>query len=180
MKNSKKDPNGNSLKGKILNFGSTNCYLRSESRLIVGIELNDLVVVETNDAILISKKDATQKLKELVNELNERNYPEGKNNKRSFRPWGSFTKIEQGGSWQVKKLEINPNCSISLQMHNHRSEHWIVVDGEAKVEIDGRIKFFKKNESTYIPIGSKHRLSKPSTSPLVIIEVQSGEYLEKT
>ena len=175
--NSKKDNNGNSIKGKILNDGSTNCYLRSESRLIVGIELNDLVVVETNDAILISKKDTTQKLKELVNELNERNYPEGKNNKKSFRPWGSFTNIEQGGSWQVKKLEINPNCSISLQMHNHRSEHWIIVNGKAKVEIDNKTSFLKKNESIYIPLGSKHRLTNPCKSPLIIIEVQSGEYL---
>ena len=176
-KNSKKDNNGNSLRGKILNNGSNNCYLRSESRLIVGIELNDLVVVETNDAILISKKDSTQKLKELVTELNQRNYPEAKNSKKSFRPWGSFTNIEQGGSWQVKKLEINPNCSISLQMHKHRSEHWIVVSGKAKVEIDDKTSFLNENESIYIPLGSKHRLTNPNKSPLIIIEVQSGEYL---
>ena len=176
-KNSKKDKNGNSLIGKILNNGSNNCYLRSESRLVVGIELDDLVVVETNDAILISKKDASQKLKGLISELNEKNYPEAKNNNKSFRPWGSFTNIEKGRSWQVKKLEINPNCSISLQMHKHRSEHWVIVSGKAKVEIDEKTSFLRKNESIYIPLGSKHRLTNPYESPLIIIEVQSGEYL---
>ena len=176
-KNSIKDQNGNALNGKSIIKGSNNCYIRSEERLIVGIDLNDLVVIETNDAILISNKESTQKVKNVVQELNKSNLREGKQNLKSYRPWGSFTSIEYGPSWQVKKLEINPKASISLQLHKHRSEHWIVVDGTAKVEIGDQISFINKNESTYIPAGSKHRLSNPGEKPLILIEVQSGNYL---
>ena len=139
--------------------------------------MNDLIVVETNDAILIANKDSEQKVKQTVQILNESNLKEGKDNKKSFRPWGSFTNIEKGLSWQVKRLEIKPKASISLQMHHKRSEHWIVVDGTAKVEIDGNKSLLEKNESTYIPLGSKHRLSNPGDIPLILIEVQSGFYL---
>ena len=176
-KNSKKDSNGNTLKGKSLMEGAKNCYIRSEERLIVGIDINNLIVVETNDAVLISKKESTQKVKKIVQKLNASNFVEGQNNKKSYRPWGSFTSIEKGATWQVKKLEIKPNESISLQMHQFRSEHWIVVDGIAKIEIDGKVSFLNKNESTYIPLGSKHRLSNEEATPLIIIEVQSGDYL---
>ena len=175
--NSKKDNKGNTLKGKVIIDETRNCYIRSEERLLVGINLDDLIIVETNDAILVSNKDSTQKVKKIVQELNTRKYTEGKESKKNFRPWGSFTSIEKGISWQVKKLEINPYSSISLQMHNHRSEHWIIVDGTAKVEINGNIMFLNKNESTYIPSGAKHRLSNPDKNPLIIIEVQSGSYL---
>jgi mannose-1-phosphate guanylyltransferase len=176
-KNSKKNKEGNSLKGKVIIKDSRNCYLRSEGRLIVGINLNDIIVVETSDAILVADKESSQKIKKTVQLLNESNFKEGKKNKKSFRPWGSFTCIEEGDSWQVKRLEIKPKASISLQKHHKRSEHWIVVDGLAKVEIDGNTSFLKKNESTYIPLGSKHRLSNPGESHLILIEVQSGNYL---
>ena len=176
-KNSKKDKEGNSLKGKIIIEDTKNCYLRSEERLIVGINLNDIIVVETNDAILVANKDSVQKVKKTVEVLNESNLIEGKHHKKSFRPWGSFTNIEKGGSWQVKRLEIKPKASISLQMHQKRSEHWIVVDGTAKVEIDGNTSLLEKNESKYIPLGSKHRLSNPGIKTLILIEVQSGYYL---
>ena len=176
-KNSKKDKKGNSLKGKVLIKDSENCYLRSEDRLIVGINLSNLVVVETNDAILVSNKDSTQEVKKTVQILNESNLKEGKDNKKIFRPWGSFTSIESGSSWQVKRLEIKPKAIISLQMHNKRSEHWVIVDGTAKVEIDGKTSILRKNESTYIPLGTKHRLSNPFETPLILIEVQSGSYL---
>ena len=176
-KNSKQDEFGNSSKGKIILKDSKNCYLRSEERLVVGIDLKDLIVVETNDAVLISQKDSTQKVKQIVSELNHRNFAEGKENKKNFRPWGNFTNIEKGVLWQVKKLEINPKSSISLQMHHHRSEHWIIVSGIAKVEIDDKIFLLKKNESIFVPLGSKHRLSNPDESPLVLIEVQIGTYL---
>ena len=177
--NSKKDKNGNSLEGKIIIEDSKNCYLRSEGRLIVGIDLVDLIIVETDDAILVSNKDCSQKVKKVVKKLNKANFAEGLHNKKSYRPWGSFTNIEKGATWQVKRLEIKPNASISLQMHHHRSEHWIIVDGIAKVEIDQTISFLNKNESTYIPLGSKHRLSNPGDIPLVLIEVQSGDYLSE-
>lgn len=176
-KNSKKDKKGNLLKGKVLIKDSENCYLRSEERLIVGINLSDLIVVETNDAILIANKDSAQQVKETVRVLNESNIKEGKDNKKCFRPWGCFTSIERGNSWQVKRLEIKPKASISLQLHHKRSEHWVIVDGTAKVEIDGKTSILRKNESTYIPLGSKHRLSNPYETPLIVIEVQSGSYL---
>ena len=176
-KNSIKDKNGNAIKGKVIIDDSTNCYLRSEERLIVGINLNNLIVIETNDAILVSDKNATQKVKKTVQLMNNKNYEEGKNNKKDYRPWGSFTSIEKGSSWQVKRLEINPQSSISLQKHHHRSEHWIIVKGTAKVEINGEISFLKSNESTFIPKGTIHRLTNPVDEPLVLIEVQSGSYL---
>ena len=175
--NSEKDKQGNTLKGKVHTENTKNCYLRSEERLIVGIDLNDLIVVETNDAVLISSKDENQKIKKVVEELKKSNYEEGTKHKRDFRPWGNFQSIEKGSSWQVKKLELKPKASISLQMHKHRSEHWIIVDGYAKVEIDEEISFLNKNESIYIPLGSKHRLSNPGNKPLILIEVQSGNYL---
>ena len=174
---SKKDKAGNTIKGKVIIEDSNNCYIRGEERLIVGIDLSELIVIDTNDAILISKKESTQKVKNIVQTLNKSNFSEGKYNKRIFRPWGRFTSIEKGSSWQVKKLELKPNASISLQMHYHRSEHWIIVNGTAKVEIDETITILNKNESIYIPLGSKHRLSNPGVIPLILIEVQSGSYL---
>ena len=175
--NSKKDSMGNALKGRVIIEDSENCYLRSEDRLIVGININDLVVVETNDAVLISKKDSTQKVKKIVKNLEENNFKEAKESKKIYRPWGNFTSIEEGISWKVKRLEIKPKASISLQKHLKRSEHWIIVSGTAKVEIDDKLSFLKENESTYIPLGSKHRLSNPEDEPLILIEVQSGSYL---
>ena len=150
--------------------------MRSEEAYC-GINLNNLVVVETNDAVLVANKDYTQRVKEIVHYLKKNEYDEGVENKKMYRPWGSFTSIEKGSSWQVKRLEIKPKASISLQMHKHRAEHWIIVDGIAKVEINGESSFLRKNESTYIPMGSKHRLSNPDESTLILIEVQSGNYL---
>jgi len=178
-KNSKKDKDGNSSKGKVIIEESKNCYMRSEGRLIVGINLSNLVVVETKDAILVTNKDSTQKVKKTVQALLKSNSKEGKDNKKTYRPWGNFTSIEEGSTWQVKKLEIKQNASISLQLHQQRSEHWVIVDGKAKVEIDDEIKILEKNESAYIPRGSKHRLSNEGNTPLILIEVQSGSYLDE-
>ena len=175
--NAFKNAEGNALKGKVIIEECKNCYFRSEERLVVGIDLNELIIIETNDAILVANKNATQKVKKIVDKLNKNNFLEGKDNKKSYRPWGSFTSIEKGISWQVKKLELKPNASLSLQLHHFRSEHWVVVKGTAKVEIDGEISILKENESTYIPLGAKHRLSNPDKTPLVLIEVQSGTYL---
>lgn len=174
---SKKDKDGNTAKGKVIIEESRNCYLRSEDRLIVGLNIRDLIVVETNDAILVSDKKASQKVKNIVQILSKNKFEEADTSKKDFRPWGSFTIIEKGSTWKVKRLDIKPNASISLQKHNHRSEHWIVVDGKAKVETDGHILFLKKNESTFIPPGTTHRLSNPFESNLILIEVQSGSYL---
>ena len=176
-KNSKKDDKGNALKGNVIIEDSKNCYLRSEDRLIVGINIKDLVIVETNDAVLISKNDSTQKVKQILKKLKKNNVREAKDNKKIYRPWGNFTSIEEGLTWKVKRLEIKPKASISLQMHKQRSEHWIIVSGKAKVEVEDMVKILNKNESTFIPLGSKHRLSNPENIPLILIEVQSGAYL---
>ena len=114
---------------------------------------------------------------QIVKKLNNSNLKEVKNNKKNYRPWGNFTSIEEGTLWKVKRLEIKPKASISLQKHLKRSEHWIIVNGTAKVEIDDKVSFLKENESTYIPLGAKHRLSNPEDKPLILIEVQSGSYL---
>ena len=175
--NAKKDHNGNSITGKTLIFDTQNSYLRSENRLIVSIGIKNLVVVETNDAILIADKDSTQSVKEIVYELDKSSLIEGKMNRQMFRPWGHYTSVVEGLTWQVKRLEIKPKASLSLQMHHHRAEHWIVVNGNAKVEINGVITLLKVNESIFVPLGAKHRLSNPGETPLILIEVQSGEYL---
>ena len=174
---SKKDKNQNTYKGNVFLRESEGCYIRSEHRLVVGLGIKDLVIVETDDAILVSDKNSSQKVKSLVKDLDKNNFSEIKQNRKTYRPWGYFISVIKGQNWQVKRLEINPNSSISLQMHNYRSEHWVVVDGTAKVFIDGKVNFLTKDESIYIASGSKHRLSNDSKFPLVVIEVQSGSYL---
>tara|TARA_B100000242_G_scaffold235920_1_gene175807 strand:+ start:1506 stop:2969 length:1464 start_codon:yes stop_codon:yes gene_type:complete len=173
---SRKNEDGNVLIGKTIIEKSKNSYLRSEDRLVVAVGVKDLVVVETKDAVMVINKKEAQNIKNIVSRIKE-NYLEGKLNKKMFRPWGSFSSVESGSSWQVKTLEINPKASLSLQMHHHRSEHWVVVNGTAKVEIDNKIELLGENKSIYVPRGSKHRLSNPGEIPLVIIEVQSGTYL---
>ena len=174
---SKKDKKGNFTQGKIITKSVENCYLRGESRLIVGIGISDLAIVETNDAILVSKISETQKVKDIVNELKAKNIPEGQNHKKIFRPWGNYLSVLEESRWQVKLIMVKPGEKLSLQMHHHRSEHWVVVHGTAKVEIDNNIKMLSENESIYIPLGSKHRLYNPGKINLILIEVQSGSYV---
>ena len=175
--NSEKDSDGNYIKGKVISHYSNNCFLSSENRLLVGIGLKNLIAVETNDAILISDKSQTQKVKDIVKILKEREYPEGEKHSKIYRPWGSYISIAEESRWQVKMIEVKPNGKLSLQMHHHRSEHWVVVKGRAKVEIEDKVNFLNENQSTYIPLGKKHRLSNPGKIPLVIIEIQSGSYV---
>ena len=174
---SPKDKNGTTSIGRIITKNTKNCYLRSESRLLVANGIKDLIVVDTSDALLILDKDSSQEVRLIVEEMKNNNIPEAINNKKTFRPWGSYTSVIEGPSWQVKSLEIKPLESISLQLHKFRSEHWIVVRGIAKVEIDQKQKLVHQNESIYVPLGSKHRLSNPGKETLIIIEVQSGTYL---
>ena len=136
-----------------------------------------MVVIETNDAILIAKMDQSQEVKSLVNLLKQKDIPEGKQHKKIFRPWGSYESIATDNKWQVKLITVKPGEKLSLQSHNHRSEHWIVVDGIAKVEIDDKELILKDNQSSYIPLGAKHRLSNPGKNNLILIEVQCGSYL---
>lgn len=175
--NSKKDENGNSLNCKTIIKKTNNCYIKGENRLVVGIGIKDLIVIDTKDAILIADKYSTQLVKDVVRELDKCSYNEGKFNKQMFRPWGNYTSVVEGNTWQVKRLEIKSGASLSLQMHHHRAEHWVVVDGIAKVEIEDDESILNKNESIYVPLGAKHRLSNPGKRDLILIEVQSGNYL---
>tara|TARA_Y100001968_G_scaffold226184_1_gene208962 strand:+ start:438 stop:1886 length:1449 start_codon:yes stop_codon:yes gene_type:complete len=172
-----KDKKGNVIKGNVISKSSSNCYLRSDSRLVVGIGLENIVVVETDDAVLISDIEETQEVKKIVKDLEKKGASQGKAHKKIYRPWGNFTSVVEGKRWQVKKIEVKPGASLSLQMHHHRAEHWIVVKGTALVERDNKKELLKVNQSTYIPLGCKHRLSNPGRLPVELIEVQSGDYL---
>ena len=177
--NSKFDINKNTLRGKAYIKNVKNSYIRSESRLIACVGIKDLLVIETDDAVLVANKNSTESIKDLVKELSDKNFEESKNSRKIHRPWGNYKSISEGKSWKVKRLEINPGESISLQLHKKRSEHWVVVNGIAKVEINGIISKLCKNQSIYVPLSSKHRLSNPGREVLTLIEVQCGEYLEE-
>ena len=174
---SKKDVHGNALMGNVLYEKIKNCYMRSDNKLLVGIDIEDLIVVETDDAVLISKKGSSQKLKNIVDKMKKRNIKEALIHKEIFRPWGSYISLSDGSGWQVKRINVKAGASLSLQKHNFRTEHWIIVNGKALVEIENKKRILCENESTYIPLGHKHRLSNPGNKPLILIEVQSGEYL---
>ena len=174
---SKKDIDENTFHGNVFAKDVKNSYLRSENRLLVGFGLKNLCVVETDDSVLIANKDSLNSMKELISELEDQNFEELSLNQKVHRPWGHYTSIMRGEKWLVKRLVINPMESLSLQMHKHRSENWVIVKGIAKVEIENEISFLNVNESTYVPIGAKHRLSNPNKEKLVLIEVQSGSYL---
>ena len=175
--NSKKDEDGNYIRGNVISEKARNCYLRSENKLLVGIGINNLIVVDTNDAILVSNKNESQMVKNIVQKLKAKNINEGQKHSTIFRPWGNYQTIINKLRWQVKLIHVKPGEKLSLQMHHHRSEHWVVVDGTAKVELENKTSFLTENESIYIPLGSKHRLSNPGKIELILIEVQSGSYV---
>ena len=171
------DASGNVLRGRVISEASSNCYLRSEHRLVVGLGVENLVVVETDDVVLVAHRDRAQDVKTIVGLLEREGAPESRAHRRIYRPWGSYDGITEGERWQVKKIVVNPGASLSLQMHHHRAEHWIVVQGTAVVERDGQEQLVGENQSTYIPLGCKHRLTNPGKIPVEMIEVQSGPYL---
>ncbi|MFO7628493.1 MAG: mannose-1-phosphate guanylyltransferase/mannose-6-phosphate isomerase [Prochlorococcaceae cyanobacterium] len=171
------DASGNVLRGRVISENARNCYLRSEHRLVVGLGVEDLVVVETDDVVLVAHRDRAQDVKLVVGLLEREGARESKAHRKIYRPWGSYDGITEGDRWQVKKIVVNPGASLSLQMHHHRAEHWIVVQGTAVVEKDGQQELVGENQSTYIPLGSRHRLTNPGKIPVELIEVQSGPYL---
>ena len=172
-----KDKDNNFKKGRVFLKETNDSYIRSENRLIAGIGLKNLIVIETSDAILIADQKFSQRVKEIVEDLKSMDFPESEIHRKIFRPWGSYVSVVEGDKWQVKLIKVNPGEKLSLQMHHHRSEHWVVVSGTAKVEIEGKDTILCQNESSYIPQGSKHRLQNPGKIPLILIEVQSGSYL---
>ena len=174
---SKKNEEGNVIEGNIITKNTKNCYLRSEKRLITTIGIENLVVIETSDAILVADMRQAQEIKEIVNILKKKNISAGKDHKKIYRPWGYYESIYDDDRWQIKLITVKPGERLSLQKHNHRAEHWIVVCGTAKVEMDQNVITLYENQSSYIPLGSKHRLSNPGKIPLLLIEVQCGSYL---
>ena len=175
--NSSKDKNGNVLIGDAMEMSSKNCLIKSNSRLTVGIGIEDLVVIETNDAVLVSKKSESEKVKSIVEQLRCSKRRESDENVQVFRPWGNYISVDYSSKWKIKKIEVIPGASLSLQLHKMRAEHWVVVEWNAKIVIDEKEFYLKANQSCFVPIGAKHRLSNPGQKPLIIIEVQSGKYL---
>jgi mannose-1-phosphate guanylyltransferase/mannose-6-phosphate isomerase len=172
-----RDEDGNVTVGDVITEDCAGCYLHSTSRLIAGVGLRDHVVVETKDAILVAPQDRVQDVKQLVAELKARGRYETSLHREVFRPWGSYDSIDSGARFQVKRLIVKPGATLSLQLHHHRAEHWVVVTGTARVTRGDEVFTLSENESTYIPIGVRHRIENPGRIPLHIIEVQSGTYL---
>ncbi len=175
--NSKKDKEGNFTQGKVIIEKTENSFFRSEDRLLVGIGLKDLIIIDTKDVLLVANKNNSQEIKKIVNILKDKGISEGREHKKIFRPWGYYISVLEEARWKVKIILVKPGQKLSLQMHHHRSEHWIVVNGTAKVEIDKKEIVLYENQSCYIPQGSKHRLSNEGRIPLKLIEVQSGSYV---
>src|ERR1700761_735158 len=171
------DRHGNVSRGDVISEDSNGNYLYAESRLVATVGLRDHVVVETKDAVLVAPKDRVQDVKKLVTRLKEAGRYEHSLHREVFRPWGSYDSIENGERFQVKRLKVKPGATLSLQMHHHRAEHWIVVSGTARITRGEEVFLLEENQSTYIPIGVRHRIENPGMIPLHIIEVQSGSYL---
>lgn len=171
------DQNGNVLQGDVIAHQVNNSYLRAESRLLAVIGLDNHVVVETPDVVLVAHKDQSQHVKDIVANLKQQQRTEIDLHRKVYRPWGYYELIDKSAYSQVKHITVKPGASLSLQMHLHRSEHWVVVKGVAEVTRGEDVFIIKTNESTYIPQGVKHRLTNASDEPLEIIEVQSGHYL---
>jgi len=174
---SKQDNNGNILQGDIFTENVSNCYLRSEYRLLATLGVENLIVVETADAVLVAHKDYAQNVKNVVDHLKRTKRSEANLHRKVIRPWGSYESIDNEPRFQVKRITVNVGASLSLQMHYHRSEHWIIVKGTAKITRGDEEFVLTENQSTYIPLGVKHRLENPGKIPLEIIEIQSGSYL---
>jgi mannose-1-phosphate guanylyltransferase/mannose-6-phosphate isomerase len=172
-----KDAEGNVAQGDVFLQDCRNTLAMSEGRLLACIGVDDLVIVETPDAILVAHKDKTQDVKKIVDRLKKDGRTEGQLHRKVFRPWGSYNGVDAGERFQVKRIMVKPGATLSLQMHHHRAEHWIVVRGTAKVTRGDSTYLVSENESTFIPLGTRHRLENPGCVPLEMIEVQSGSYL---
>ena len=171
------DEQGNVLQGDVLVHDTHDCFVHSTSRLVTAVGMDDHIIVETKDAVLVAPKDRVQDVKELVNQLKKAGRSESAWHREVYRPWGSYDSVDDGERFQVKRLSLKPGGALSLQMHHHRAEHWIVVQGTARVTCGEKSFLLSENESTYVPIGATHRIENPGKVPLHIIEVRSGTYL---
>jgi len=173
-----RDANGNIINAKVVTEKVTNCYIEGNNRLVAAVGVENLIIVDTPDALLIAHKNNVQDVKNIYNNLVKQNHQTHNTHLTVYRPWGRYTVLEEQNGFKVKRVEINPNASLSLQSHQYRSEHWVVVAGQAKVVNGDQELLLNVSQSTYISAGNKHRLSNPSsTESLVIIEVQTGSYL---
>lgn len=172
-----KDDDGNIIKGDVISYQSHNNYCHSESRLLTLLGVDNLIVVETKDAVLVANKNSAQDVKKIIERLKQDNRYEYREHREIYRPWGKYDCIDKATRYQVKRITVNPGQKLSMQMHHHRSEHWIVVSGTAKVHKGGDTLLLTENQSVYIPLGEIHSLENPGKLPLDLIEVQSGAYL---
>lgn len=172
-----KDAAGNACVGDVIQLGNSNCYLHSSSRLVAALGLEGICVVETADAVLAVPVERSQEVKKLLEEMSCAGRQETETHVTVYRPWGSYESLVQRARFQVKRLIVNPGQVLSLQLHHHRAEHWVVVHGTAKVTVGDEVKLLREDESIYIPMGCKHRLENPGRIPLEIIETQTGSYL---
>jgi mannose-1-phosphate guanylyltransferase/mannose-6-phosphate isomerase len=171
------DGNGNALRGDVLAQDTTNSLVIAESRLVATVGLKSHVVVETKDAVLVVPSDRVQEVKSLVGRIREAGRSEHVSHREVHRPWGTYDSVEAGPGYQVKRLSVKPGGAMSLQRHRHRAEHWVVVAGVARITRDDEVFDLRTNQSTYIPVGAKHRIENPGSETLHIIEVQTGDYL---
>jgi mannose-1-phosphate guanylyltransferase/mannose-6-phosphate isomerase len=172
-----KDKDGNAVIGDVITKDVSNSFIYSGSRLVTAIGISDQIIIETADAVLVADKHKAQKVKEIVKYLKEKKRDEALLHRRVNRPWGAYECIDCAERFQVKRITVNPGASLSLQRHQHRAEHWIVVRGTARITKGDEVITITENESTYIPLGTRHRLENPGKIPLELIEVQSGSYL---
>jgi mannose-1-phosphate guanylyltransferase len=174
---SEKDVNGNVSHGDVMLHRSNNSYVRSDGKLVAAIGVDDLVIVSTKDVLMVAHKDSIQDIKVIVDKLKTSSRNEWQLNRQVYRPWGKYDLIDTGENYQAKRITVKPGAKLSVQMHNHRAEHWIVVSGEARVTNGDKTFLLSENESTYIPVGVVHSLENPGKVKLELIEVQSGSYL---
>lgn len=174
---SNKDAEGNVFKGDVLGHATRNSFVQADSRLVATLGVEDLVIVETKDAVLVAHKNQVQDVKKLVERIKADNRHEHLNHREVYRPWGMYDAIDSGHRYQVKRITVQPGAKLSVQMHHHRAEHWVVVSGTAKVTNGDKTYLVTENQSTYIPVGQVHALENPGVIPLELIEVQSGSYL---
>jgi mannose-6-phosphate isomerase-like protein (cupin superfamily) len=167
------------LNGSVVAIDSTDSIFHGDKRLIAALGLKNIIVVDTPDALLVCSKDRAQDVKKIVEQIKLEKYSEATESTFEIRPWGNYTVLQNEANYQVKRIEVHPGESLSLQSHNHRSEHWTIVSGTAQVQVDKTSKVLTHNQSIEIPKGSKHRLANPGEQPLIIVEVQIGDNLDE-
>jgi mannose-1-phosphate guanylyltransferase/mannose-6-phosphate isomerase len=175
---SQKDTAGNSFIGDSIDVGSTNTLVFSQDKLVATLGVDNLMVINTPDAVLVADKSKAQEVKAIISQIEKQKRNEHLQHREVYRPWGCYDAIDDGDRYQVNRIRVKPGASLSLQVHHHRAEHWIVVKGTALVQKNDEVMLLSENESTYIPVGTKHRLTNPGKIPLEIVEVQSGPYLQ--